>query len=368
MTLDIEMHHAFPGFALDVDFSAPAGVTALFGRSGAGKTSIVNAVAGLMRPRFGRVVLAGRTLTDTASGIWVPPHRRRIGYVFQEDRLFPHLSVAQNLAYGRGRQRDAGEFDRVVDMLAIAPLLTRQPASLSGGERQRVAIGRALLANPDLLLMDEPLASLDEARKAEILPYLERLRDEAGIPILYVSHSASEVARLATTIVVIHDGRVSRIGAARDILADPEAVPMLGQRDAGAVIDATVARHDAQDGLTELSVAAGRLVLPLIDAAPGTRLRIRIGAHDVIIAKELPRDISALNILPVTVTRIHQGEGPGAAVGLDAGGDHLLARITRRSVRSLNLEPGLACYAIIKSTAIAPQDIGRKAGDRLDRS
>lgn len=359
MTLDISLSHGFSGFLLQVDFSAPAGVTALFGRSGAGKTSIVNAVAGLLRPDEARIVLDGRTLVDTASGVWTPPHRRRIGYVFQEDRLFPHLSVAGNLAYGRSSHAKADEFDRIVEMLAIRPLLSRQPATLSGGERQRVAIGRALLANPALLLMDEPLASLDEGRKAEIFPYLERLRDDAGIPIVYVSHSASEIARLATTIVVINEGRVARIGAAGDVLADPEAVPLLGQRDAGAVLEATVAGHDLEDGLTELTVAAGRLVLPLIEAPPGTRLRIRIGAHDVMIARDRPHAISALNVLPVTITRIHQGEGPGAAIGLDAGGDHLLARITRRSVRALALEPGLTCYAIIKSTAVAPQDIGQ---------
>ncbi|MGE0585988.1 MAG: molybdenum ABC transporter ATP-binding protein [Flavobacteriaceae bacterium] len=361
MTLDVFIKHRFADFALDVAFEAPSGVTALFGHSGAGKTSIVKAVAGLLRPEEGRILLNGRTLVDTKSGLWLPPHRRRVGYVFQEDRLFPHISVAGNLRYARGARTDPAKFERIVGMLGIAPLLQRRPATLSGGERQRVAIGRALLADPMLLLMDEPLASLDEPRKTEILPYLERLRDEATVPILYVSHSASEVARLATTIVAIEGGKVARTGSVDEILSDPAAVPLLGQREAGAVLVATVTGHDPQDGLTELAVAAGRLVLPLVDVPPGTRLRLRISAHDIVIARDKPHAISALNILPVTVTAIHQGEGPGAAIGLDARGDRLVARLTRRSVRILALEPGLECYAIIKSTAIAPHDISRSA-------
>ena len=217
MTLLVRLSHAFAGFALDVAFEAPPGLTALVGPSGAGKTTVVGAVAGLLRPRAGRVVAAGVTLLDTDRGVWVPPHRRRVGCVFQEGRLFPHLTVRQNLLYGRWfapRAEPGPLLGEVVDLLGLAPLLGRRPAALSGGERQRVALGRALLARPRLLLMDEPLASLDEARKAEVLPYIERLRDRSGLPILYVSHASAEVERLATTVVRLEGGRVA--AAARE--------------------------------------------------------------------------------------------------------------------------------------------------------
>ena len=211
MTLSVAVRHAFPELGLDVAFEAGPGLTALVGPSGSGKTTVVNAVAGLLRPDQGRVVADGAVLLDTAKGIALPPHRRRIGYVFQDARLLPHLTVRQNLLYGHWfapREGRATSLEAVVEMLGIGALLPRRPALLSGGERSRVALGRALLANPRLLLMDEPLAALDEARKAEILPYLERLRDETRVPILYVSHAHAEVARLATTMVRLDRGRV----------------------------------------------------------------------------------------------------------------------------------------------------------------
>jgi len=360
------LRHRLGRIALEVDFEAPPGITALFGRSGAGKTSIVNAVAGLLRPEVGRVVADGTVLLDTAAGTALPVHRRRIGYVFQEGRLFPHLTTRQNLAYGRwfaGRRAGTRDSAHVVRLLGLEGLLDRRPARLSGGEKQRVAIGRALLSAPRLLLMDEPLASLDDARKEEILPYLERLRDETRIPILYVSHSVSEIARLATTVVVISEGRSLRSGSATDILSDPEAVPMLGVREAGAVLSARVVAHDPLDDLTELAISAGRLFLPGIDAPPGARVRIRIEAQDIILADRRPEGTSALNVLPVTVTAIHEGFGPGAAVGLQAGSDRLIARITRRSVRALGLAPGVSCFAMVKSTSVARRDIGAMEED-----
>jgi molybdenum ABC transporter ATP-binding protein len=256
VTLVVRLRHAFGDFALDLGFEAPAGVTALHGPSGAGKTSVVRAVAGLLHPDQGRIALNGTVLFDSAARIRVPPHRRRIGAVFQEPRLFPHLSVRRNLTYGRrmaGAPRDAAAFDRVTELLGLGGLLDRRPGGLSGGEAQRVAIGRALLARPRLLVMDEPLSALDAPRRAEILPYLARLRDEAGVPILYVSHSAAEVAQLATTIVLMEAGRVRRAGPAADILADPAVAPSLGTGGAGAVLSGRVAAHHA-DGLSEIAL------------------------------------------------------------------------------------------------------------------
>ncbi len=359
MTLSVTLKHAFAGFTLDLAFDAPTGVTALFGRSGSGKTTVVNAVAGLLAPDQGRVAVDDLLLLDTARRLSLPPHRRRLGYVFQEGRLFPHLTVRQNLLYGRwfAPKGDGVGFERVVDMLGVGPLLARHPGALSGGEKQRVAIGRALLCNPRLLLMDEPLAALDEARKAEILPYLERLRDQTDIPFLYVSHSMAEVARLATTLVVLEAGRVLRAGPASAVLSDPAAVPALGLREAGAVIPARVAAQEA-DGLTQLSISGGTILLPRIDAPIGSALRIRIHAQDVILSRTRPIGLSALNILPATVTDLRIGDGPGALVQLRAGNDLLLARITRRSASALDLSVGADCFAVLKSVAVAQTDVG----------
>ena len=360
MTLSVSLRHAFTGFALDVAFDAPPGVTALFGRSGSGKTTVVNAVAGLLRPDAGRVVVGDLVLLDTAADVSLPVHRRHLGYVFQEGRLFPHLTVRQNLLYGRWFTPDGrgARFDHVLGMLGIEALLGRRPGALSGGEKARVAIGRALLANPRLLLMDEPLAALDETRKAEILPYLERLRDQTDIPILYVSHAIAEVARLATTLVVLDEGRVLRAGPATDVLADPAVAQGLGIREVGAVLSARVAAHEA-DGLTCLDTSAGPLLLPRVAAEPGTVLRIRVAAQDVILARTRPEGLSALNILPATVTAVRLGDGPGALVQVLAGDDLLLARITRRSAHALGLAPGVAVFAVVKSVAVAEGDVGR---------
>lgn len=359
MTLSVKIGHAVGALRLDVAFEAPPGVTVLFGSSGSGKTSVVNAVAGLLRPDRGRVTVNGWELFDTDARHWLPPHRRRLGYIFQEGRLFPHLTVRQNLVYGRwfapARERRES-LEKVVEIMGIGHLLPRRPGALSGGEKQRVAIGRALLAGPRLLLADEPLAALDEARKAEILPFFERLRDAFAVPILYVTHSAAEVARLATTVVVLEGGRVVRQGAADAVLADPAVIPT-GVRAAGALLIARVARHHA-DGLTELDAGGVPLFLPHIDREPGHVVRLRIAAHDVIVSREAPKGLSALNILPGRVAALREGAGPGMLVSLDTVAGTVLARITRRSAEALGLAPGVSCHAVIKTVAIAPLDVG----------
>ena len=361
MMLSVHLSHTFPGFTLDARFDAPEGVTALFGRSGSGKTTVVNAVAGLLTPNQGRVTVGDTVLLDTTAGITLPAHKRRVAYVFQEARLFPHLTVRQNLIYGRWIQRlprDAGDEAHVTELLGLGALLARRPGALSGGERQRVALGRALLSSPRLLLMDEPLAALDQARKAEILPFLERLRDERRLPILYVSHALSEVARLATTVVALDKGRVVRAGPASDVLSDPEAVPALGVRDAGAILPCRLARH-FDDGLSEVAFSGGTLLVPRIDAPPGTGLRIRIAASDVLLAQEVPQGLSALNVLPVTVEALRRGAQGGAIVQLRAGQDRLLSRISARAAERMGLTPGLALFAIVESVALARRDIGQ---------
>ncbi|MGX1500806.1 molybdate transport system ATP-binding protein [Labrenzia sp. MBR-25] len=359
--LKIAIRHEFPRFTLDAAFEAPPGLTVLFGRSGSGKTSIVNAVAGLMRPDTGFIKAGDRVLFDGERGIHLAPHKRRLGYVFQEGRLFPHLSVRQNLGYGSWfapRNAPRENLGKVVDLLGIGHLLDRRPGTLSGGEKQRVAIGRALLASPSLILADEPLAALDEARKSEILPYFERLRDEFAVPILYVSHSAPEVARLATTVLAFEAGRVISQGPAAEILGDPSVLPA-GPREAGAVLTAVVTAHHS-DGLSELEAGGQALFLPRLAQVPGTRVRVRIAAHEVILSRKRPEGLSALNIISGTVHEVRQGEGPGALVALDMKGGRLLARITRRSAIALNLSPGIPAYAIIKSVSVAADDIGTR--------
>ena len=351
--LELDVQNQLGGFRIDVSVRAPMGVTAIFGPSGSGKTSVVNAVAGLMKPDQARIAVGDTVLVDTAKRVNLPTNKRRVGYVFQDARLFPHMNVQRNLTYG-------GDHDaaRVIAVLGLEDLLDRRPAGLSGGERQRVALGRALMCDPQILLMDEPLAALDAARKAEILPYIERLRDEVQIPILYVTHDVSEVARLATTLVVMSQGRVAVAGPVGDVLSRPEAVPLVGVREAGAVIMTKVSGRLLDDGLTELSFSGGRIMMPGNLGVLGQVIRLRIPAQDVILAREAPQGISALNVLPVTISAIEQGRGPGVAVGLMAGKDRLLARVTRRSLQRMELAVGQQVFAIIKATAVGPEDVG----------
>jgi molybdate transport system ATP-binding protein len=365
--LEVEIKHRLGGFALDVGFASGAGLTALFGRSGAGKTSVVNIIAGLIRPERGRVVVDGNVLLDTARGIFVPMHRRRIGYIFQEGRLFPHLTVRQNLLYGRwfsrrgARQATIGE---VGALLGIEHLLDRRPGALSGGEKQRVAIGRALLSNPRLLLMDEPLAALDTPRKDEILPYIEKLRDEAGIPIVYVSHAIAEVTRLATTMVLMSEGKVDAVGPVTELMGRLDLYPRTGRFEAGAVIETRVAGHDSVYGLTHLSCAAGEIRVPRLDLPEGAAVRVRIRARDVIVATTLPTGLSALNALPGHVAEIGGDLGPVRDLRIAIAGGSVLARITYRSLSELDLTPGRAVFVIIKSVAVDRHSLGIRGGQR----
>lgn len=364
MSLAVQVRHRFGAFTLDATFEAPPGVTVLYGRSGCGKSSLINAVAGLFRPEAAQITVAGTPLVDTAQRLWLPPHRRRLGVIFQDARLFPHLTVRQNLLYGRWfapRQAPAATLERVVEMLDLAALLSRRPRHLSGGERQRVAIGRALLAQPRLILADEPLASLDEARKREILPYFERLRDEAKVPLLYVSHAPTEVARLASTVVAMEAGRVIAVGTVASVLGDPALIPA-GARAAGALLEAVIVRHHG-DGLTEVAAGAVRLFLPQVNQPLGTPLRLRVPAQDVLLSRQKPEGLSALNQIPGTVSALRQGSGPGCLVAVQTPAGQVLARISRRSAQALDLAPGAAVWAITKTLAVAPEDVGSRLPD-----
>jgi molybdate transport system ATP-binding protein len=365
MSLAVDVTHRFGSFLLEARFVSEGRLTAFFGRSGSGKTSLVNLIAGVIRPDRGRIVLDDTVLVDTKQRIFVPKYRRRVGYVFQEGRLFPHLTVRQNLLFGRWftpkRERNIG-LDQVLELLGIGHLLDRRPGALSGGEKQRVAIGRALLTSPRLLLLDEPLASLDDTRKEEILPFIERLRDEAQVPIVYVSHSISEVTRLATTVVTILDGRVVAVGPPTEVLGRTDVMAPYDAGEAGAVIDAVIGGHDPSFGLTTLRSPAGALQAPHLDLPVGTPVRVRIRAREVMIATMPPDGLSALNVLPALVIALEPAGEGAVAVGLDCSGVRLTARLTRKSVNALGLETGRKVYAVIKSVAFDRDTLGRAPG------
>lgn len=335
---------------------------ALFGRSGCGKTSLVNAVAGLLKPDTGRIEIAGETVLDTESGIDLPPNKRRIGYVFQEGRLFPHLNVRANLDYGRRRNGDGSvSFDQAVQLLGLDHLLTRKPFALSGGERQRVAIGRALLSNPRLLLMDEPLASLDSHRKNEILPFIARLKDEVGIPILYVSHAMEEIAQLADVVALMDAGRIVAMDTVERLTARLDLHPLTGRYEAGAFLTARIAEKNAATGLMRLAIADNAfLTVPAAPFALGSQMKLRIRARDISLSLTEPQDISILNRLPGRVVEVRpDDEGPMAEVLVDVGAP-VWARITKLSAQSLKLAPGSEIWVLIKTVAIDRTSPGRQ--------
>ena len=355
MTITIDVRHRLGAFEIDAAFESEGRLTALFGASGSGKTSLVDIVAGLIRPLEGRVVVDGRVLVDTAAGIFVPFHRRRIGYVFQDARLFPHMSVRRNLDYGLRlvsvRERYA-EFDKVVDLLGIGRLLDRKPDGLSGGEKQRVAIGRALLSSPRLILMDEPLAALDDARKIEIMPYVERLRDELKIPIVLVSHSVAEVARLATDMVVLDNGIVAAAGPVAAVLQRLDLLPEDQRGEGGSMLEMGVAEHDDTFAMTTLRSRAGEIRIPRSDAIrTGDTIRVRIRARDVMIATEPPSGLSALNVIPGKIRDLTDAGVSLCDVSVDCRGQSILARITRQSAHMLGLRVGLPVFAVVKTVS-----------------
>lgn len=359
--VEIAIQHRQGQFTLDVAFETQGKVSALFGPSGAGKTTVVNMIAGLIRPDRGRIAINSRVLCDTENGVFIPPHLRRIGYVFQQPRLFPHLTVEGNLRYGAPRGPFVGK-EPVVGLLGLDPMMTRYPGDLSGGEAQRVAIARALLSKPDILLMDEPLSALDAARKADFLPYLQNLCEHAKLPVFYVSHSMSEVAWLADDLIVLHQGRVTQSGPIEVLLSDPVAVEQIGLAHAGAVLRVRVARQNAGDGLSELNTSAGRISVPQVAQPDGAPLRLRIKASDVMIARNDPGILSTPNVLPGKVLAIHSdishnATSPENIISVMSGSDRLLARITKRTTRDMQLDVGCDCYVIITATTAIPRRV-----------
>ena len=355
MSLDIRFRQDFPGFTLDVDLQLPGrGVTALFGSSGCGKSTLLRCIAGLNAAPSGRCVVNGEVWQDGPHGL--PTHQRPLGYVFQEPQLFAHLSVRANLQYGRSRAAAAQqrvEWDRAIELLGIGHLLERRTAGLSGGERQRIAIARALLTSPRLLLMDEPLAALDLARKNEFMPYLERLHRELDVPVIYVSHAPDEVARLADHIVAMEAGRVLASGPLAEVLSRVDLPIRLGE-DAGVVLVGVVVERDVQWSLARVAFPGGCLWVRDGGQEQGATVRIRILARDVSLALSPATDTSLLNSLPVMVDQLANESHPALALcRLRVGtSSSLLARLTRRSAAALELQPGQAVWAQIKAVAL----------------
>jgi molybdate transport system ATP-binding protein len=353
---------ARPRFLLDVAFTSQRGCVALFGPSGCGKTTVARLIAGLDRPDRGRVVVGEDVLVDTAAKVRVPVHKRRVGLVFQDGQLLPHLTVGQNLAYGRyfaPAEQPAIAIDAVLGLLGIGHLLERRPTTLSGGERQRVAIGRALLARPRILVMDEPLASLDTERKLEILPFIERLRDDLRIPIVYVSHAVEEVARLAETVVRLADGKVVAVGPPEEVLAPSLQNPGSDRFEAVSILSGSIARTLPEFAITVVAHPAGDIALPGLAGPVGRPVRIAVRATNVTIATGPPHGLSVRTALKGRVIRIEMGAGPLAllTIGLE-GGDRISAFATRLAVNDLGLAHGSTVFALLKAVSIDERQLG----------
>jgi len=337
------------GFVLHAEFAAPTpGVVALFGRSGCGKTTTINIMAGLLAADTAHVALDGHVLTD------LPPEQRRIGYVFQDGRLFPHLSVLRNLQYGLKRTRAPQQtiaFDQIVSLLGLAPLLQRRPYQLSGGERQRVSLGRALLSQPAMLLLDEPLAALDAARRDEVLPYLERLRDNLSIPMVYVSHQFDEVLQLATHVVLMDAGHVVAHGTLSEVSLVPQLRAIVGPDSVGAVVDGIVTRVDGTSGMADLAVGSGSLNVALTSVGLGERVRVQLLARDIMLATEEPHGLSVRNQLRGVITSVATDDDSARLVTVDVGGANVLSRVTRAAVEELGLRNGMGVWVLVKAVS-----------------
>jgi molybdate transport system ATP-binding protein len=342
-------------FSLDARFELPTpGVVALFGRSGCGKSTLVNIIAGLLDADEGRVALDDAVLQDSEQSLHVPPERRRIGYVFQDARLFPHLNVAANLKYGQARAagRRYVSLDGVAALLDLGALMDRRTHQLSGGERQRVAIGRALLSQPTLLLLDEPLASLDAALREEVLPYLESLRDQLAIPMVYVSHDFDEVLRLATYLVLMDSGRTIAQGGIADMSLNQDLRSIIGADAVGAIVDGTVLGMDAPSGLMRVRVGHGELKVHAIKATPGATLRVQLLARDLIVATQAPQHLSVRNTLAGIVTAVSSDDTDSDLIAIDIGGTVIMARVTKAATNDLGLAAGLRVWALVKVVSL----------------
>lgn len=356
--LRIELEKQLGDLSLQTDLVLPMqGISAIFGRSGAGKTSLVNLVGGLQAPDRGVISIGERTLFDRAAGINLPPEQRRIGYVFQDSRLFPHFRVRGNLNYGN-RLKNPDQFNTVTELLGIEHLLNRYPASLSGGEKQRVAIGRALLSSPSMLLMDEPLASLDEPRKAELLPYLERLAKEIKLPILYVSHNLDEILRLANQLILLDQGKVVQQGPLAEVWSSPQMAPWLPQQDSSVVLEASLIHHHPVYAMSQLRLDSNHMLWTShIDAPLHSPVRLRIHARDVSLTREQPASSSIRNILPATIAEIESHSEDNCLVSLQVGDCIIRSNISRWACQELLLKPGDQLYAQIKGMSVSRNDL-----------
>ena len=362
MSLKVAIAKRLESFVLDVKFEAPTpGIVALFGPSGCGKSTTINIIAGLLAPDRGEISLDDDFLLDTRRQVAVAAERRGIGYVFQDARLFPHLNVASNLRFAQRRARRAPyvSLERVLAMLDLEPLMSRRAHELSGGERQRVAIGRALLSQPRLLLLDEPLAALDRDRREEVLPYLETLRDQLSIPMIYVSHQFDEVLRLATHLVLMQSGTVVAEGGITQMSLDPKLRALLGPDAVGAVIDGTVIGEDAASGLTRVQVGNGEIKVEAARLTAGTRMRVQLLARDVIVSTRMPQHLSVRNSLRGVITAIDDDRtAKGSDLGSDlvfidvGAGASIIARVTRAATRELGLAVGTPAWALVKAVSL----------------
>jgi molybdate transport system ATP-binding protein len=353
------------GFTLQAEFEAPTpGIVALFGRSGCGKTTLVNIISGLLPADEAKIELDDVVLSDTRAGTSVPVEQRRIGYVFQDGRLFPHLNVLANLRYGlkrslrrvrqpvaRDRQAQPIAFDEVIALLGLSTLLDRRPHQLSGGERQRVGLGRALLSQPRLLLLDEPLASLDVARREEVLPYLEALRDRLSMPMVYVSHQFEEVLQLATHVVLMDAGRVVAQGTLSEVSLRPELRAIIGPDLVGSVLDGVITRNDPARAMAQLQLGNSSLQVSLRDVAVGSRVRVQLLARDIILATEQPHGLSVRNTLQGVVSAITPDDADAVLVKVDIGGATVLARITHDATAALSLHTGSPVWVLVKAVS-----------------